>query len=47
MDNLAGVVVADKEYPPRVAFSLVAQVLDDFQVKFNKNVWSIAKPLGE
>jgi synaptobrevin family protein YKT6 len=33
-DGLCGCVTADSEYPPRVAFSLLTQVLDDFDGQF-------------
>ncbi|KAL7753368.1 palmitoyltransferase [Sorochytrium milnesiophthora] len=39
-DGLVGVVVTDKEYPVRVAFSLLNKVLDDFTQKFPKAEWT-------
>lgn len=39
MDNVSCVVVCDQEYPPRVAYSLAAQVMDDFQKKYPPSVW--------
>eukprot|EP00123_Amoebidium_parasiticum_P000690 comp11561_c0_seq1/m.6031 comp11561_c0_seq1/g.6031 ORF comp11561_c0_seq1/g.6031 comp11561_c0_seq1/m.6031 type:complete len:199 (-) comp11561_c0_seq1:99-695(-) len=43
LDGLAGCVVTDAEYPPRVAFSLINQLLDDFSAKYPKTVWVSAK----
>ncbi|KNC71439.1 hypothetical protein SARC_16023, partial [Sphaeroforma arctica JP610] len=44
LDNLECVVVADKEYPSRVAFGLIAQIMDDFSKQYPKSVWVSAKP---
>ena len=33
-DGLAAAIVTDAEYPQRVAFSLIAKTLDEFNVKF-------------
>ncbi|XP_062069156.1 synaptobrevin homolog YKT6-like [Lepus europaeus] len=41
-DSLAGVVIADGEYPSRVAFSLLEKVLDEF----SKQVDRIERPVG-
>lgn len=41
-DSLAGVVIADSEYPSRVAFTLLEKVLDDF----SRQVDSIQWPVG-
>jgi len=41
-DNLACVVVADKEYPLRVAFSLINKVMADFE-KASSGKWQIVK----
>jgi synaptobrevin family protein YKT6 len=30
-DGLAGIVVADQEYPPRVAFALMNKLIDDYE----------------
>lgn len=38
-DNLSGVIITDQEYPVRVAFSLLNKILDEFTLKFPKNVW--------
>eukprot|EP00456_Euglypha_rotunda_P090130 TRINITY_DN9420_c0_g1_i5.p1 TRINITY_DN9420_c0_g1~~TRINITY_DN9420_c0_g1_i5.p1 ORF type:complete len:228 (+),score=51.51 TRINITY_DN9420_c0_g1_i5:88-684(+) len=34
-DGLAGVVIADKEYPLRVAFSFLNKVMSDFEKKYS------------
>ena len=34
LDGLCGVITADMEYPPRVAFSLLAKMLDEFSTAF-------------
>uniref|UniRef100_A0A0B7AK81 Longin domain-containing protein n=1 Tax=Arion vulgaris TaxID=1028688 RepID=A0A0B7AK81_9EUPU len=39
-DNLAGVVIADHEYPQRVAHTLINKVLDEFPEKCPKAQWS-------
>ncbi|KAI8911586.1 Longin-like domain-containing protein [Gorgonomyces haynaldii] len=36
-DGLAGAIVTDQEYPQRVAFSVVAKMLDEFSAKFPPN----------
>lgn len=33
-DGLCGVIVADKEYTPRVAFTLLNKILDEFTTKY-------------
>ncbi|XP_013383040.1 synaptobrevin homolog YKT6-like [Lingula anatina] len=38
-DGLAGVLIADHEYPVRVAFTLLNKVLDEFSEKFPKIEW--------
>lgn len=38
-DNLAGVLIADHEYPGRVAHTLLTKVLDDFTAKVPKDQW--------
>lgn len=38
-DNLAGVLIADHDYPGRVAHTLLTKVLDDFTVKVSKDQW--------
>ncbi|DAZ95219.1 TPA: hypothetical protein N0F65_003454 [Lagenidium giganteum] len=37
-DGLAGIVVADEEYPPRVAFALLNKLLEDYE-KETKGSW--------
>eukprot|EP00128_Syssomonas_multiformis_P014079 Colp12_sorted_trinity150504_noHs@4156 len=39
-DNLVGVVIADKEYPMRVAFGLVGKVFDELSKKYPNKDWS-------
>jgi len=39
-DGLAGVVIADEEYPSRVAHSLITKVLDDFTEKVPSGRWA-------
>ncbi|GJJ68791.1 synaptobrevin homolog YKT6 [Entomortierella parvispora] len=40
-EGVAGVVITDKEYPPRVAFSLLNKILDEFTTKYpNSALWS-------
>jgi len=39
-EGLTGVVIADKEYPTRVAFSLLNKILDEFLIKFSRSTWS-------
>lgn len=39
-DNLAAVLIADHEYPQRVAHTLLTKVLDDFTVKVPKELWA-------
>ncbi|XP_033098902.1 synaptobrevin homolog YKT6-like [Anneissia japonica] len=38
-DSLAGVLIADHEYPNRVAFSLISKVLDSFAEQVKPNTW--------
>ncbi|KAK6178060.1 hypothetical protein SNE40_012896 [Patella caerulea] len=42
-DNLAGVVIADHEYPQRVAHTLINKVLDEFTSKISKQQWPVLK----
>jgi len=37
-DNLSGCIVADEEYPQRVAFAFVAQVMDDLKTKYGEKL---------
>ncbi|KAG0266578.1 palmitoyltransferase [Mortierella polycephala] len=40
-EGVAGVVITDKEYPPRVAFSLLNKILDEFTTRFpNSANWA-------
>ncbi|KAL1116677.1 hypothetical protein AAG570_005149 [Ranatra chinensis] len=41
-DNLAGVVISDNEYPPRVAHTLLTKVLDDFASSVPSTTWPTA-----
>ncbi|KAF9940301.1 hypothetical protein KVV02_006223 [Mortierella alpina] len=39
-EGIAGVVITDKEYPPRVAFSLLNKILDEFTTRFpSSSAW--------
>jgi len=42
-DNLSGVVIADHEYPQRVAHTLINKMLDEFPEKCPKAQWSSVK----
>ena len=41
-DGLAGAVTTDAEYPARVAFVMLGQVLDEFTQQYGSDVWSVA-----
>ncbi|KAM5273070.1 synaptobrevin homolog YKT6 isoform 2-T2 [Ctenodactylus gundi] len=43
-DGLAGVVIADSEYPSRVAFSLLEKVLDEFSKQVDRIDWPVGSP---
>ncbi|XP_006031241.1 synaptobrevin homolog YKT6 isoform X1 [Alligator sinensis] len=43
-DGLAGVVVADSEYPPRVCFTLLDKVLDEFSRQVSRIDWPSGSP---
>uniref|UniRef100_A0A8C0MEI8 Synaptobrevin homolog YKT6 n=1 Tax=Canis lupus familiaris TaxID=9615 RepID=A0A8C0MEI8_CANLF len=43
-DSLAGVVIADSEYPSRVAFTLLEKVLDEFSKQVDRIEWPIGSP---
>ncbi|KAI8342525.1 Longin-like domain-containing protein [Chlamydoabsidia padenii] len=43
--GISGVIFSDKEYPSRVAFSLLNKVLDEFLVKFPPEKWTGAQLL--
>ncbi|KAH8266794.1 synaptobrevin homolog YKT6 [Drosophila bipectinata] len=38
-DNLSGVLIADHEYPQRVAHTLLTKILDDFAAKVPADQW--------
>eukprot|EP00871_Galdieria_phlegrea_P000855 jgi/Galph1/1770/GphlegSOOS_G451.1 len=40
--GLAAVVLCDKEYPRRVAFTLLGKTIDDFSKENNENTWKNA-----
>lgn len=37
--GLAGAALCDLEYPPRVAFALLAKMQDDFMSSYGADVW--------
>lgn len=39
-DGLSGVIITDHEYPQRVAFNLLSQVMHDFMVKYPRDRWA-------
>lgn len=39
-DNLAGILIADHEYPQRVAHTLLTKTLDDFTEKVPGDLWA-------
>uniref|UniRef100_A0A2K5KAY1 Longin domain-containing protein n=1 Tax=Colobus angolensis palliatus TaxID=336983 RepID=A0A2K5KAY1_COLAP len=43
-DSLAGVVIADNEYPSRVAFTLLEKVLDEFSKQVDRIDWPVGSP---
>ncbi|KNE66767.1 hypothetical protein AMAG_11261 [Allomyces macrogynus ATCC 38327] len=44
-DNLAGVIITDREYPLRVAFTLISKILDDFTATFTPaTTWATLTP---
>ncbi|XP_040820761.1 synaptobrevin homolog YKT6 isoform X2 [Ochotona curzoniae] len=43
-DSLAGVVIADSEYPSRVAFTLLEKVLDEFSKEVERIQWPVGSP---
>ncbi|XP_069318861.1 synaptobrevin homolog YKT6 isoform X2 [Eulemur rufifrons] len=43
-DSLAGVAIADNEYPSRVAFTLLEKVLDEFSNQVDKMDWPVGSP---
>ncbi|KAI8639588.1 Longin-like domain-containing protein [Parasitella parasitica] len=43
--GIAGVIISDKEYSSRVAFSLLNKIMDEVVVKFSADVWKKADKL--
>ena len=43
-DSLVGVVIADSEYPSRVAFTLLEKVLDEFSKQVERTDWPVGSP---
>ncbi|XP_022106712.1 synaptobrevin homolog YKT6-like [Acanthaster planci] len=41
-DSLSGVVIADQEYPSRVAFTVLNKVLDEFSTEVSNSRWPTA-----
>ncbi|ORX80672.1 synaptobrevin-like protein ykt6, partial [Basidiobolus meristosporus CBS 931.73] len=39
-EGVSGVIIVDREYPRRVAFSLLSKILDEFMSKYPKNEWN-------
>ncbi|XP_074648645.1 synaptobrevin homolog YKT6-like [Tubulanus polymorphus] len=39
-DGLSGVLISDSEYPPRVSFTLLSKVLDEFTAKYPASTWN-------
>ncbi|KAG5518307.1 hypothetical protein PMAC_003103 [Pneumocystis sp. 'macacae'] len=39
-ESIVGVVITDKEYPVRVAYSLLNKILDEFLMKYPPSSWS-------
>eukprot|EP00045_Choanoeca_perplexa_P000465 m.14602 g.14602 ORF g.14602 m.14602 type:complete len:197 (+) comp10317_c0_seq1:88-678(+) len=39
-DKITGVVIADEEYPQRVAFSLISKAVDEFKAQFPATAWT-------
>lgn len=39
-DGMVCIVIADKEYPVRVAFSLITRVVDEFETKYPAGTWT-------
>ncbi|CAG8451954.1 8797_t:CDS:2 [Ambispora leptoticha] len=39
VEGVTGIIIADKEYPQRVAFSLINKFLDEFLIKYPKDTW--------
>ncbi|XP_074595940.1 YKT6 v-SNARE homolog [Brevipalpus obovatus] len=41
-DNLSAVIISDRDYPNRVAHTLLSKILDDFSAAYSPQVWSSA-----
>lgn len=46
-DNLGGTVIADQEYPPRVAFTFLNKVLDQYAEDHPKHSVNWSNPGGK
>merc|ERR1712093_111928 len=42
-NDLSGCVICDKEYPSRVAFSLIRRMLDEFMKEHTDKEWAVMK----
>ncbi|XP_055325636.1 synaptobrevin homolog YKT6 [Sitodiplosis mosellana] len=45
-DSLSAVLIADHEYPQRVAHTLITKVLDDFTAKIPTELWATSSESG-
>lgn len=45
-DSLSAVLIADHEYPQRVAHTLITKVLDDFTAKIPAELWATSSESG-
>ena len=43
-EGVAGVIIADGDYPQRVAFGLLNKVLDEFLTKHTRSKWAMGTP---
>lgn len=43
-EGICGVIIADGDYPQRVAFTLLNKVLDEFLVKHPRSKWAMGTP---
>lgn len=43
--GISGMIISDKDYPSRVAFSLLNKIMDEFLVKFPTDTWKKADTL--
>ena len=44
MDNCSVVIICDKDYPARVAFSIITKVADEFKSRYSDK-WNMLPPL--